>query len=131
MLPKDMTWDQLFVQGTNLMTSVGMIHLDCYCGAQLFYLGEKPENLAQSDVIAKLRERLGPGDIGVLTPAEDHIGECPFCGLLYELPDPILMKQLPYADRGRFRSALTRFRQTLSRKGELGIDLIAPGRYVS
>jgi hypothetical protein len=113
------------------MTSVGMIHLSCYCGAHLFYLGEEPDNLAQNDVIAKLRERLGPGDYGVLAPGEDQLGECPFCGLLYELPDSSLMKQLPYADQSRFRSALTRFRQTLSRKGELGIDVSAPGRYVS
>ena len=113
------------------MTSFGMIHLACYCGAQLIYLGEKPEHLAKSDVITKLRERLGPGDFGVLTPSEDHIGECPFCGLLYELPDPGLMKQLPYADRRQFRTALAKFRQTLSRKGDPGIDLGAPGRYVS
>ena len=30
-----------------------MIHLACYCGAQLIYLGEESDNLAQSDIIAK------------------------------------------------------------------------------
>ncbi|UCG24055.1 MAG: hypothetical protein JSW55_18300 [Chloroflexota bacterium] len=108
-----------------------MIHLACYCGAQLIYLGEEPENLAETDVLAKLKERLGPGDFGILVPAEDGLGACPFCGLLYELPDPSLMEQLPYADRQQFRSALTRFRQTISGKGEPGVDLSAPGRYVS
>ena len=113
------------------MTSVGMIHLSCYCGAQLFYLGDEPDDLAKEDVITKLRERLGPGDFGILTPAEDRLGACPFCGLLYELPDQGLMKQLPYADHLKFRSALNRFRQTQNRKGELGIDLSAPSRFVS
>ena len=113
------------------MTSVGMIHLSCYCGAQLFYLGEESDNLAVENIIAKLRERLGPGDFGVLTPDEDQLGACPFCGLLYELPDSGLMKQLPCADRRKLRSALTRFRQTHKRKGELGVDLSAPSRYVS
>lgn len=113
------------------MTSVGMIHLACYCGAELFYLGRKPKNLTHSDIIANLKEKLGPGDFGLLTPAEDLHGECPYCGLVYELPDPGLMEQLPFVDKGRFRSALSRFRQMLTQKSELGSDPNSLGRYVS
>jgi hypothetical protein len=113
------------------MASVGMIHLACYCGAELFYLGEKPEDLTNSEVIDILKDKLGPGDFGVLTPSEDLHGECPYCGLIYELPDPRLLKHLPYAEQNLTRSAVTRFRQTAAGNGDLGTDSPILGRYVS
>ena len=113
------------------MASVGMIHLACYCGAELFYLGETLKDLTNSEVVDILKARLGPGDFGVLTPSEDLHGECPYCGLIYELPDPRLLKHLPYAEQSQFRSTITEFRQTLTSKGELGIDASTLGRYVS
>jgi len=113
------------------MASVGMIHLACYCGAELFYLGEQPDNLSQREIIEILHEKLGPGDFGILSPAEDLHGECPYCGLIYELPDPHLLKHLPYAEHSRLQSTLTKFRQTRPSKSELGTELSAHGRYVS
>jgi hypothetical protein len=113
------------------MAPVGMIHLACYCGAELFYLGERPANLTNHEIIEILHQRLGPGDFGILTATEDLHGECPFCGLIYELPEPRLMKQLPYSEHGRVRSALTDYRQARGRNAEFGPDLRVPSRYIS
>lgn len=113
------------------MASVGMIHLACYCGAELFYLGEKPGDVTNGDILDILEERFGPGDVGVLTPAEDLHGECPYCGLIYELPDPHLLNQLPYVERSRFRSALSQFRQRITGSSDSGFEANALGRYVS
>ena len=113
------------------MASVGMIHLACYCGAELFYLGEAPERLTNHQLIELLHEKLGPGDFGILTPGEDLHGECPYCGLIYELPDPGLLKQLPYGEHSRVRSALSSYRQARTGNSEMGTDLNAHGRYLS
>jgi hypothetical protein len=113
------------------MASVGMIHLACYCGAELFYVGEALDTLAKHRIIESLHEQLGPGDFGILTPAEDLHGECPYCGLIYELPEPRLLKQLPYGEHGRVRSALSSYGQAHSGKSDLGADTNAHGRYLS
>jgi hypothetical protein len=122
---------QIIVQGNNRMASVGMIHLACYCGAELFYLGEAPENLTNQQIIELLHEKLGPGNFGILTPAEDLHGECPYCGLVYELPEPHMLKHLPYGEHGRVRSALSNYRQARAGKSEIGADANAHGRYLS
>lgn len=113
------------------MSSVGMIHLSCYCGAQLFYLGERPDNLANHQIIEILHEKLGPGDFGILIPGKDLHGECPFCGLVYELPEPHLLKQLPYAEHNRVHSTLSSYHQARARNGEVGAELNRQGRYLS
>jgi hypothetical protein len=113
------------------MSSVGMIHLACYCGAELFYLGESPENLTDRQIIELLHERLGPGDFGILSPSEDLHDECPYCGLIYELPEPHLLKQLPYAEHRLVRSTLSSYRQSSSGQGDFGADASAHGRYLS
>lgn len=113
------------------MASVGMIHLSCYCGAQLFYLGERPTELTNHDIVEILHERLGPGDFGVLTAGKDLHGECPYCGLVYELPEPHILKHLPYAEHNRVQSALSSYRQTRALNGEVGAELNAHGRYLS
>ncbi len=113
------------------MASVGMIHLACYCGAELFYLGETPDNLTNHQIIEILHERLGPGDFGILTPAEDLRGECPYCGLIYELPEPRLLQQLPYGEHNRVRSALSSYQETRSGTSEMGADANTQGRYLS
>ena len=113
------------------MASVGMIHLACYCGAELFYLGEAPEKLTEHQIIELLHQRLGPGDFGILTPAEDLHGECPYCGLIYELPEPRFLKQLPYGEHGRVRSALSSYQQKGGAKSEIGADANTHGRFLS
>lgn len=113
------------------MASVGMIHLACYCGAELIYLGETPKSLTDSEILNALRDKMGPGDFGILKPSEDLRGECPYCGLIYELPDPRLLKHLPYAEKSQFRSAVTRFRQKIGSNSEFGSDTRPLGRYVS
>lgn len=113
------------------MASVGMIHLACYCGAELFYLGERPANLTNPEIVEILHQRLGPGDFGVLTAAEDLHGECPYCGLIYELPEPRLLKRLPYSQQGRIESTLSSFRKAIAGNAELGTDFRTPGRYPS
>lgn len=113
------------------MASVGMIHLACYCGAELFYLGEKPKGVTNGEILDILQERFGPGDVGVLTPAEDLHGECPYCGLIYELPDPRLLKQLPFVEQSQFRSALSQFQQRIPGNGDTGFESNSLGRYVS
>jgi hypothetical protein len=113
------------------MASVGMIHLACYCGAELFYLGERPANLTNREIVEILHRKLGPGDFGILTPSKDLHAECPYCGLIFELPEPSLLKQLPYSEAGRIQSTLSNFRQARAGNGELGVDLQAPGRYFS
>jgi hypothetical protein len=112
------------------MASVGMIHLDCYCGAELFYLGEKPDGLADHEIVEILHQKLGPGDFAVLVPTEDLHGECPFCGLVYELPEPRLLKNLPYAQHNQVRSTLQSYQYAHTRNGEVGTDRNAPGRYL-
>lgn len=126
-----MPGNQFIVQGNNPMASVGMIHLACYCGAELFYLGEAPDNLTDHQIIEILHEKLGPGDFGILTPAEDNHGECPYCGLIYELPEPRFLEQLPYGEHGRVRSALSSYRHARGGKSEIGADPNAQGRYLS
>jgi hypothetical protein len=113
------------------MASVGMIHLGCYCGADLFYLTESPRGLTRKQIVEVLHEKLGPGDFGVLTPAEDHQGECPYCGLMYELPEPRDLKRLLYGGRKGIRAALFGSRRGHSGKGELSADVNARGRFLS
>jgi hypothetical protein len=122
---------RIIVQGNNRMASVGMIHLACYCGAELFYLGEAPKSLTNRQIMELLHEKLGAGDFGILTPSDDLRGECPFCGLVYELPEPDLLKQLPYWEHGRVRSALSNYRRKHTEKGEMGADAKAHGGYLS
>lgn len=119
------------LSGDVYMSAVGMIHLACYCGAELFILGESPGNLSNHDIVEILHEKLGPGDFGILRPADDLRGECPFCGLIYELPEPRLLQNLPYAEHGRVRSALSNYRQSHAHNGEFSPDVSARGRYLS
>jgi hypothetical protein len=113
------------------MAPVGMIHLGCYCGAELFYLAEAPSDLTNQQIVDILHKKLGPGHFGILTPADDLRGECPYCGLIYELPEPRFLKRLPYVEHKHVRSTLFGYRQARSGTGELNADHSAHGRYVS
>lgn len=88
------------------MTAVGMIHMGCLCGADLFYLGNTADGRAPLEYIDLVKARLGPGDFGFFSSASGPYGECPYCGTLFELPDPELLNWLPFTDRHRFAAML-------------------------
>lgn len=94
------------------MTTVGMIRLACFCGADLFYVGRSPKGLPISEVIQQLKEHLGPGDYGFFSKDDGKYGLCPFCGLSYELPDPDIMEWLPFLDKDQFETTVDELRQT-------------------
>ena len=73
------------------MTSIGMIHMACYCGAALFYLGNTPDGGSPDKFIESFINKLGSGTFGFFTSADGKYGQCPHCGLDYELPDPEIM----------------------------------------
>ena len=89
------------------MESVGLIQMACYCGADLFYIGDGMPDQDSDKLVQKLKHHFGIVDIGIFTSSSGKYGECPFCGLLYELPDPELMEWLPFIDANSFFAALT------------------------
>ncbi len=97
------------------MASMGIIHMACYCGAELFYVGNTEAEVPQEDVIEQLRSKVGADDIGIFSSADGEYGECPYCGLSYELPDPELLDWLPYLDRDRFSSLLEDIKKSASK----------------
>ncbi len=100
------------------MVSIGMIHMECNCGAELFYLGNKIDGKPPLDLIDSFTSKLEPGDYGIFTSADGVYGECPHCGILIELPDPDLMDWLPFADEKRFEDLVTEVAlTTISTKG--------------
>jgi len=113
------------------MTSIGMILLDCYCGADLYYVGDGDSGAPPVEVLQRFKSQLGQGDIGFFTSADGKYGECPFCGLVYELPDPELLEWLPFMDNNNFTSTLTEIQQSglkeLNRPSNQFID----SRYLS
>jgi hypothetical protein len=90
--------------GVNMMTSVGMIQMDCYCGAELFYIGDNSAGHSPTNLIEKLKIKFGSGNIGFFSSVDGKYGDCPYCGLTYELPEPELLGWLPYVDRDGFAS---------------------------
>lgn len=86
--------------------SIGLIHMDCYCGAELFYLGNTEDGEPPAEIVDQLKASLGPGNYGIFTSGDGSYGECPFCGLLIELPDASVMDWLPFLDKENFTSAL-------------------------
>jgi hypothetical protein len=80
------------------MESVGMIHLSCDCGAQLFYLGNDSDGRPPYRLMERFRDHLGPGRYGIFSSANGPFGECPHCGILFELPDPSIVNWLPFMD---------------------------------
>jgi len=92
------------------MTSVGMIHIACYCGAELFYLGNRAAGNPPTEVIQKLKTKLGSDTIGFFSSADGDYGDCPYCGLTYELPDPELLDWLPYLEKDQFTSQVNDIR---------------------
>lgn len=92
------------------MTTIGMIRLACFCGADLFYVGTEAKSIAFSELIQQIKKQLEPGDYGFFSSADGKYGECPYCGLSYELPDPELMDWLPFVDQERFVSSVNDIR---------------------
>jgi hypothetical protein len=113
------------------MTSVGMILMDCYCGAELYYVGDNSEGRSPEKIIGQLKNQLGSANIGFFSSVNGEYGECPYCGLVYELPNSELMNWLPFMDTENFSSALTEMQRTGGRQpGHLsGVTLT--GRYLS
>ena len=89
------------------MKSVGLIQMACYCGADLFYLGNGLRGQDSDKFLQKLKHHFGKSEVGIFTSSSGKYGECPFCGLLYELPDPELMEWLPFIDPKSFITALS------------------------
>jgi hypothetical protein len=109
------------------MATVGMIQMACYCGAKLFYIGNTAKNQPPLDIIEKLKAKVNSGDIGFFSSADGSYGDCPFCGLTYELPDPELMDWLPYLDPDQFTSTINNIQSSPS--GNNGQQLSPPSAH--
>lgn len=94
------------------MATIGLIRLACFCGADLFYVGSEAKNLEFSELIKQVKEQLEPGDYGFFSSADGKYGECPYCGLSYELPDPDVMDWLPFVDKERFTTSVEDIRKS-------------------
>jgi hypothetical protein len=92
------------------MTGVGLIHMACDCGADLFYVGDGTDGRSPTEAIDWFAGQMGARPYGIFTRANGAFGECPHCGLLFELPDPRLMGWLPRLDLCSFVAALSSIR---------------------
>ena len=93
------------------MVSVGLIHLSCYCGADLFYVGNTADGAPPLEILDRLESQLGEGDFGFFSSANGTYGECPHCGLLFELPEPELLDWLPFTDKLTFNTKIEDLKQ--------------------
>jgi len=94
----------------NEMGSIGLIHLSCYCGADLFYVGNSVDDVPPIDILERFEAQLGEGNFGFFCSANGKYGECPHCGLLFELPDPDVLDWLPFTDSLTFNSRVEELR---------------------
>jgi hypothetical protein len=94
------------------MISVGLIHLSCYCGADLFYVGNTVDGLPPIEIVERFEAKLGEGNFGFFSSACGEYGECPHCGLLFELPDPDVIDWLPFTDKLTFNTKVQELRQS-------------------
>ncbi len=94
------------------MVSVGLIHMSCYCGADLFYVGNTIDGESPTDIIERFESQLGSGSFGIFSSSNGEYGECPHCGLLFELPDPELLDWLPFTDSRTFAAKVAELKQS-------------------
>ena len=94
------------------MVSVGLIHMSCYCGADLFYVGNTVDGASPIDILERFEAHLGSGNFGFFSSANGDYGECPHCGLLFELPDPDMLDWLPFTDTRTFTENVAELRQS-------------------
>ena len=113
------------------MTSVGMIHMACYCGADLYYVGNNGGDQSPAKIIEQLKSKMGPGNIGFFSSADGECGECPYCGLYYELPDPEILDWLPFMDKENFTSAVTEMQRSGGKQTGQKMETNYTGRYLS
>lgn len=101
------------------MKSIGMIHLACYCGAELIYVGNNSIGQPPLQLIQILKEKLSSTNVAFFSSADGLHADCPFCGLNYELPEPELLDRLPYLDQDQFSYELSEMKRT--RNGQIGL----------
>ena len=94
------------------MVSVGLIHMSCYCGADLFYVGNTADGAPPIDILERFESQLGTGNFGFFSSANGEYGECPHCGLLFELPEPEMLEWLPFTDTKTFTAKVAELRQS-------------------
>lgn len=94
------------------MVSVGLIHMSCYCGADLFYVGNTVDGAPPIDILERFEAQLGSGNFGFFSSANGDYGECPHCGLLFDLPDPDMLDWLPFTDTRTFNEKVAELRQS-------------------
>jgi hypothetical protein len=116
--------------GDYKMATIGMIRLACFCGADLFYVGTEAENIAFSELVEQIKKQLEPGDYGFFSSADGTYGECPYCGLSYELPDPETMDWLPFVDREYFASSVDDIRNSATTNSNTQRDQVSVRRYL-
>ena len=87
--------------------AIGLIHFSCYCGADLFYLGNDVDGKPSIKAAEQFQSKLGPGNYGFFTSANGQLGECPHCDLIFELPDPDTLDWLPFVGQEKFLDAIS------------------------
>jgi hypothetical protein len=90
------------------MAAVGLIHMACYCGTQLLYLGDELDGSAPVELADQLAHIMVGQDYGFFTSADGRYAECPNCGTLFELPPSTLVNRLPQMSRAQILELLRR-----------------------
>ena len=93
------------------MSTIGLLHMECDCGAQLYYLGDGAAGPPSHRLLERFEEKLGPGRQAVFTSAENGTGICPYCYTVYELPPADLLQMERPSDPRRLRMWLEGFLQ--------------------
>jgi len=93
------------------MAAVGMVQMSCFCGLDIFYIGNSAEGDLPLEAIELFRKRLGDRGYAIFTSEDGAQGICPKCQTVYDLPDPETMEWLPFLDDEKFAEALEQIKQ--------------------
>jgi hypothetical protein len=86
--------------------------MSCYCGADLIYIGNTIDGESPIDIMERFESQLNSGNFGFFSSANGEFGECPHCGILFELPDPELLDWLPFTDAKTFSAKISEMRRS-------------------
>lgn len=80
------------------MSVIGLLHMECDCGAQLYYLDNGTTGPPSAEMLKRFRETLRRGRFVIFTSATGAIGRCSYCHTDYQLPSSSLFENLPVPD---------------------------------